>query len=161
MSKANFAVLLLICVCFSSALGTPMVVGGSTAVEPTPRETVTYWFACARGFLQGIEIGMYKKSNYVVNATCLGNATVNETVQIYNLYFNSGADKDIWKILQLIQKVSHQQRVACDFDNVLNDYFIWCDNNDCSLDYMLQNVLKKVIQITTVATNISNILNDA
>ena len=90
MSKANFAVLLLACVCFSSvAMGSSMLMDASTGKEPTPKETVTYWFSCARGFIIGLEQGMYKKSNYVVNATCLGNSTINDTVQIYDLYYNN------------------------------------------------------------------------
>src|SRR5688500_11680896 len=99
MSKVNSAVLLLLIACLTSgALGNFMVMDGGVA-EPTPKETVSYWFACARGALQGYEQGMYKKTNWQVNETCLGPETVNNTVKIYNLYFNGGADKDIWTIL--------------------------------------------------------------
>ena len=41
-----------------------------------------------------------------------------------------------------------------------NDILRWCDMYNCSLEYMLNNILKKVIQITTVATDVSNILSD-
>ena len=92
-----------------------------------------------------MEQGMYKKTNYVVSNQCLGNDTVNTTVEIYNLYYNDSPDKNMWKILQLVQKVSHENSKYCDFDEILNDYFVWCDNNDCSIEYMLQNILKKVI----------------
>lgn len=68
MTKINSAVLLLIIACISSgALANSMLMDTIPAAEPTPQQTVTYWFACARGSLQGYEQGMYKKSNYVVN----------------------------------------------------------------------------------------------
>ena len=61
-------------------------------------------------------------------------------------------------LFNLLFQLKHEQDAYCSFDDILNDIFRWCDLYDCSLEFMLNNILKKVIQITTVATDISNIL---
>ena len=155
MTKVFAAVLLVLLAC--SSLETT---AQATDIVYPPDVTVKYWFAVARGGISGMEKGLYKKSTYVVNAQCLGNGTLNDTVQIYNMYFNNDTSKDWWGMMTRVQRIMHIQNKFCDFDDVINDLFKWCDNNDCTVEYLLQNVLKKVIQITTVATNISTILAD-
>lgn len=68
MTKVHSAVLLLITACLSSAIAGPVMADQ----QFTPTQTVNYWFALARGGLQGYEQGLYKYTNYVVNETCLG-----------------------------------------------------------------------------------------
>ena len=81
MPKVNTAVLLVIIACLSSSsLGNFMLMDDGTVPAPTPNQTVSYWFACARGALQGYEQGMYKKTNWVVDPICLGPSAVNSTV---------------------------------------------------------------------------------
>ena len=49
MTKGSSAVLLLFLACFTSnALGNPFLYNQQA---PTPNQTVSYWFACARGAL--------------------------------------------------------------------------------------------------------------
>ena len=45
----------------------------------------------------------------------------------------------------------------CEYDEALYDYVRWCENNDCSLTFMVQTLLKKVFQVTTVANHIAEI----
>lgn len=46
----------------------------------------------------------------------------------------------------------------CEFDDALFDLFKWCSNNDCTFNTMLQTLLKKVFQVTTVANDLASLV---
>ena len=47
----------------------------------------------------------------------------------------------------------------CDFDEALYGYFNFCYNTDnCDLTYMIQALMKKIFQLTTVANDIVQIV---
>ena len=157
MSKILRTVLV---VAMLSLLATQIQAKDKAQRDKEATETITYYFACARGFLEGMERGLYKRTNWAVNETCLGEQTVKDTVEIYNIFFADDEAKDFFKIMSLAFQIKHEQDAYCQFDVVMNDVLRWCDMYDCTLEFMLNNILKKVIQITTVATDISNILSD-
>ena len=47
-----------------------------------------------RGFEEGMERGLYKRTNWVVNDSCFGNSTFNATIQIYNMFNDKKAGFD-------------------------------------------------------------------
>ena len=46
---------------------------------------MNYWFACARGYLEGMERGLYKRTEWAVNTKCLGSDAVADAVALYNM----------------------------------------------------------------------------
>ena len=45
-----------------------------------------YYFACSRGFLQGMERGLYNLNSYTVSPHCLGPDAVVEAVQLASYF---------------------------------------------------------------------------
>ena len=54
-----------------------------------------------------MERGLYKRTSFVVNSTCLGNETVKDVMEIYNEFYYG--KKDFLKIAQLVFEVRHEQ----------------------------------------------------
>ncbi len=46
----------------------------------------------------------------------------------------------------------------CHFDDAFYDLFVWCDEHDCSFEYIGQALLKKVFQVTTVGNDLVQLI---
>eukprot|EP00347_Sterkiella_histriomuscorum_P011585 403371892 len=109
--------------------------------------------AIMKGVIDGYYRGMYKQPNYVVNGECLGEKTIQD-LSIINTAYDSG-NFSFGNVAVPFQEVVYLFIKHCEFDDALFDFFKWCTNNDCSFNTMLQTLLKKVFQVTTVANDLA------
>ena len=109
--------------------------------------------AVARGAITGYRIGMYKATNYVVNPKCFGIETQQLFVQIFDVSkFDFGTE------ILAIQNVSLMISDNCEFDESVYDYLTFCYNGEaCEVATMVQTLLTKIFQVTTVANDIAQI----
>jgi hypothetical protein len=99
---------------------------------------INYYFACSRGFLQGMEIGLYNLKTYTVPAKCLGAGSVNDAVFLYDIYENGGVN-GAFESFGHFYNLTYNFDKYCAFDTVLHDLtgFISNVNNDCSIPTVL------------------------
>ena len=60
-------------------------VKADTTIEPS----FIFYSAAAKGFIDGYYRGMYKRTNYTVNDTCLGQKSLEDMEAIYNVISNT------------------------------------------------------------------------
>ena len=67
----------------------------------------------ARGALEGLERSMYKRTNWVVNDSCLGNSTVNSSLEVYNIFVTQTSNKNFLEVLRVLLTLKHETDVYC------------------------------------------------
>lgn len=112
--------------------------------------------AFMKGLIDGYYRGMYKNPSYTVDAQCLGEQTIKD-LSIMNDAYDTG-NFTIQNVLVPLQECVYLFIKHCEFDDALFDLFKWCSNNDCSFNTMLQTLLKKVFQVTTVANDLAQMV---
>ena len=119
-------------------------------------QTVSYFSGLLRGFITGYMQGMYKQTNYVVDPQCYGNETQTLIVSI----INSTASFDLGNSIVSIQRVLLLATDYCYYDEALYQYLEYCyssqdadGNSQCDITSMVQSLLNKVFQVTTVAND--------
>ncbi len=123
--------------------------GGSNNSEAV--QLTRFLSASLRGWITGYRKGMYKENNYKPDPKCFGP----ETQTALNGIF---ADKSIIGQEEFNNFITVVRYVTdyCDFDESLYDYLTYCYEGDmCDPGNMMQTLLKKVFQVTTVANDMA------
>jgi hypothetical protein len=71
-----------------------------------------YYFAEARGYFQGIYIGLYKDTTYTVSTLCLGNDTITNIAALYDDYMQ-GASISIFSAIGQLYSVLYEFNQYC------------------------------------------------
>jgi hypothetical protein len=99
---------------------------------------------------------LYKRTNYKINEACLGDDMVDSTHNLVVQYQEGTFDlADDWAE---VSSLSLYFTKYCEYDEILYDLSVWCTTYDCTFQYMGQNLLKKVFQVTTVANHMAEVL---
>ncbi len=112
--------------------------------------------ACARGFMQGYRKGMYKTNNYKVDERCFGKETQQAIVDTFDSWGQNNFDwkRELSNLMTAIRQVTEY----CEYDESLYDYLTYCYQGEmCEPQIMVQTLLKKVFQVTTVANDFAQI----
>jgi len=156
------ALLFTAAVCLSAAATT------EGAIEPPPSSSllgadratiekqVGYYSSMGRGFIQGYSKGMFKAASYKTRSECLGAETQKNIVDFFAPW---GTDQFSWTTgIITVQKSLLLISDWCEFDEAIYSYFNFCyETEQCELPNMVQTILKKVFQVTTVANDFAQI----
>ena len=122
-------------------------------------QEVRYLSSLLRGFIQGYRRGMYKESNYKVAKECFDDTTQVALESIFDSWNGYSID---WKgqgfnVMLAMKNIGDW----CEYDEVLYDYMTYCFEGDmCEPSIMMGTLLKKIFQVTTVANDIAQLMND-
>jgi hypothetical protein len=99
---------------------------------------------------------MYKTMNYKVDDKCFGPVTQTAIVQTFDDWGTPNFDwnKELNNLMTVIRQVTD----FCEYDESLYDYLNYCYQGDmCEPQNMVQTLLKKVFQVTTIANDFAQI----
>lgn len=133
----------------------PNATANATAIA----EEVRYTSAMMRGFIQGYRRGMYKENAYKVAPECFDKPTQTALVSIFSSWNGFSID---WKG-EMFNVVLSMKNIGdwCEFDESLYDYMSYCFEGDmCEPSIMMGTLLKKIFQVTTVANDITQLMNE-
>ena len=88
-----------------------------------------YYFACARGFLQGAEIGLYALKTYTVSPHCLGSDAVAESVQLAE-YLEGNANITFFQATSSLYNLYYNFDKYCQFSVIFHDLLNFYANPD-------------------------------
>ena len=156
------AVLALVCVLFATAYGNildtlrPQQSNQRDLVKL--RNQVKFMSHAGRGFISGYRRGMYKEINFRVDAKCLDGDTQQYIVDaLDNFGFEIDWQSEILNIGNALNNIVDY----CLFDESLNDYLAYCYEVEmCEPQIMMQTLLKKVFQVTTVANDLAQMMGE-
>jgi hypothetical protein len=113
-----------------------------------------------RGLIAGYRRGMYKDINFKVDPKCLDSVTQGYIVDAFDIFRTSGFD---WNTEILAIGTALNNIVDfCYFDESLNDYLTYCYEVEmCEPQNMIQTILKKVFQVTTVANDFAQMFGES
>ena len=113
-----------------------------------------------RGLIAGYRRGMYKDINFKVDPKCLDGVTQKYIVDAFDIFGQSGFD---WNTEILAIGTALNNIVDfCYFDESLNDYLTYCYEVEmCEPQNMIQTILKKVFQVTTVANDFAQMFGES
>ena len=112
-----------------------------------------------RGLISGLRRGMYKETNFVIDPKCLDQATQNYFINAFTTF---GTPSFKWEE-QILGIATGLNSIAdnCLFDETLNDYLTYCYQVEmCEPQIMIQTLLKKVFQVTTVANDFAQMVGE-
>ena len=121
---------------------------------------VRFFSHAGRGLISGYRRGMYKEINFRIDAKCLDGTTQNQIVDAMDFF---GTDEFNWntEILNIGNALNNIVDY-CLFDESLNDYLAYCYEVEmCEPQNMIQTILKKVFQVTTVANDFAQMFGEA
>ena len=99
---------------------------------------------------------MYKDSNYKNPEACFGTETKD---LIVNVFDDWGTARFDWGTeIVNVQKIFLLITDFCEYDESIYQYLSFCyDGENCDVPVMMNTLLKKVFQVTTVANDIAQI----
>lgn len=112
--------------------------------------------ASARGFILGYRKGMYRTNNYRIDDRCFGSETQNAIVDTFQNWDAKNFDwnREATNLMLVVRQVTEY----CEYDESIYDYLNYCYQGDmCEPQNMVQTLLKKVFQVTTVANDFAQI----
>ena len=124
---------------FSAVLALAVSASNSNQTSYNTTVQAEYYFACAKGFMAGMELGLYTaQKTYTVPALCLGADAVVEGVQLAD-YFSGDSDVTIIEALKSFYTLYYHVDKYCVFGTILHDVlnFIANPNNDTSATTLL------------------------
>ena len=121
---------------------------------------VKFMSHAGRGAIGGYRRGMYKDINFKVEAKCLDGDTQKYIVDAFDIFGTTGFD---WNTEILAIGTALNNIVDyCYFDESINDYLTYCYEVEmCEPQIMIQTILKKVFQITTVANDFAQMFGES
>lgn len=120
-------------------------------------QTTRFVSGCARGFISGYKRGMYKDNNYRLSAQCFGSETQYLIIDTFDLW--NGKEIDWLREVVNFQKALLLITDNCEYDEALYDILSYCyDGEACEPSNMMQTLLKKVFQVTTVANDMAQLI---
>ena len=99
---------------------------------------------------------MYKNKNYVPNAKCFDADTQSSIVDFASFLTPQVSNINWGTAIVSLQKAMLSISDWCDFDESIYGYLTFCydsDSDQCSVTYMVGALMKKVFQLTQVATD--------
>jgi len=120
-------------------------------------QSVKFVSGMARGFIAGYKKGMYKDSNYRVRNDCFGKETQDLVVGVFDDWGKNTFD---WgNEIVSFQKALILTADNCEYDESVYDLLSFCyQGEQCEFPNMVQTLLKKVFQVTTVANDFAQIM---
>ena len=112
-----------------------------------------------RGYISGYRRGMYKDSNFRIDPKCLDKTTENQIIEVFDIFGTTDFD---WNT-EILAFGNAMNNIVdyCLFDESLNDYLAYCYEVEmCEPQNMIQTLLKKVFQVTTVANDFAQMFGD-
>jgi hypothetical protein len=107
-----------------------------------------------RGLLSGYMKGMYKNTNYKPLDKCLDAETQGYFVDFMLVWTPKASDITWGTAIVSLQSGLLHTSDWCDFDEAIYGYLNFCYNTDnCYITYMIQALMKKVFQLTTVGND--------
>jgi len=98
--------------------------------------------------------GMYKNANYKTNARCLDAETQKDFVDFFMVITPNAPDTTWGNAIVSLQNGLFQMSDWCDFDEAIYGFLTFSYNTDNTAPtYMLQALMKKVFQLTTVGND--------
>jgi hypothetical protein len=146
-----------------------MTNGGNPLDEGMPQQNgnavklakqVKFMSNAGRGVIAGYRRGMYKDINFKVDPKCLDGDTQTYIVDALDIFGQEGFDwnTEILAIGNALNNIVD----FCYFDESLNDYLTYCYEVEmCEPQNMIQTILKKVFQVTTVANDFAQMFGEA
>ena len=141
MSKSSLAIA-VIC----SLLAVSVSANAPAQVETyqyLDKDHLNWYFAMARGAIQGMQRGLYKKTTYATSDQCLGNDTVTNLMKLADAYEHGGTS-ELFGQFSAMYQVLYKFEKFCDLKTVPHDVIVFCVKNDCGWSTLLQNLLGKV-----------------
>lgn len=122
----------------STIVALAMTVQASNQTSYNTTVQAKYYFACSRGFLQGMEIGLYALKSYTISPLCLGPDAVVEGVLVAD-YFSGESDVTFIQATNSIYKLYYHVDKYCAFGTILHDLlnFYANPNNDTGVTTVL------------------------
>lgn len=147
MSKS--LIILLSVLAFSS------VISAQNSTNATADQiNMKYYAACARGALQGFEQSFYNNASFKIADQCLGTNQINQAYKLYQAYM-SGAILNIFQTISTTYQLMFMLQQTCNTEQIFYDMSTWCMNADCSVQTIINNVVKKFFQITGSLNNLA------
>ena len=112
-----------------------------------------------RGLISGYRRGMYKDINFRIDSKCLDAAAQQQIVEVFDIFGTKDFD---WNN-EILAFGNAMNNIVdyCLFDESLNDYLAYCYEVEmCEPQNMIQTILKKVFQVTTVANDFAQMFGD-
>jgi hypothetical protein len=138
----------------SANINFPQIIAQNSTVSWA--QSTRFVSACARGFITGYRKGMYKTNNFRVDDKCFGTETQQAIVDTFNSWgaMNFDWNRELSNLMIVIRQVTD----FCEYDESIYDYLTYCYQGDmCEPQNMVQTLLKKVFQVTTIANDFAQI----
>ena len=114
---------------------------------------VRYVSAAARGYISGYKKGLYKMNRYLVDSNCFNQKTQSLVINAFDSFGSPGFNwsDEILSIGSALNMIVDY----CEYDETLYDLLAYCYDYELACDpaNVLQTLLKKVFQVTTIAND--------
>eukprot|EP00349_Pseudokeronopsis_sp_Brazil_P003650 CAMPEP_0202956798 /NCGR_PEP_ID=MMETSP1396-20130829/1291_1 /ASSEMBLY_ACC=CAM_ASM_000872 /TAXON_ID= /ORGANISM="Pseudokeronopsis sp., Strain Brazil" /LENGTH=217 /DNA_ID=CAMNT_0049673981 /DNA_START=21 /DNA_END=674 /DNA_ORIENTATION=- len=111
-----------------------------------------------RGFMQGLEEGLYNYRTFELDGKCLGEDSAMEVEDLY-LEITQGGVGLFTAIYDLYQ-LTYSINKFCYFNTVFHDLLAFCGTGECGFAFLSQNVLANFFKITAAANDLAQTFRD-
>ena len=121
---------------------------------------IRYISAAARGYISGYKKGLYKMNRYLVDTNCFNQKTQSLIVESLDSWGSPGFNwnDEILGIGTALNMITD----FCEYDETLYDILTYCYDIELACDpfNVLQTLLKKVFQVTTIANDFAALMQE-
>mmetsp|Transcript_44591 Transcript_44591/g.43240 ORF Transcript_44591/g.43240 Transcript_44591/m.43240 type:complete len:219 (-) Transcript_44591:51-707(-) len=120
--------------------------------------TILSDFNKVRGFMQGLEEGLYNYRTFELDDKCLSYESAMEVEDIYLEITDGGIG--LFTALYDIYQLTYMVNKYCYFNDVVHDLLAFCGTGECAISLLSQNVLANFFKITAAANDLAQTFRD-